>query len=159
MCACAPGYSLGVIAIVTEADLVELLPMMRGYCDFYDVHPSDAALLALSRALIADPQREGVQLIARDADGRALGFATIFWTWSTLSASRVGVMNDLFVEPAARGLRVGEQLMAACLEQCRAHGADSLEWQTARENTTAQRLYDRVGGRRAQWLDYSLKVE
>jgi hypothetical protein len=38
---------------VTEADLAELLPLMRGYCDFYEVAPSDEALLALSRALIA----------------------------------------------------------------------------------------------------------
>ena len=40
---------------VAEADLTELLPLMRAYCDFYEVAPSDEALLALSRALIADP--------------------------------------------------------------------------------------------------------
>ena len=45
---------------------------MRGYCDFYEVAPGDEALLAMSRALIADPAREGVQLIARGADGRGL---------------------------------------------------------------------------------------
>ena len=32
------------ISTVTEADLAELLPLMRGYCDFYSVAPSDAAL-------------------------------------------------------------------------------------------------------------------
>ena len=73
---------------VTEGDLADLLPLMRGYCDFYEVGPSDDDLLAMSRALIGDPEREGVQLIARDPDGRAVGFATIFWTWTTLSASR-----------------------------------------------------------------------
>ena len=49
---------------VAEPDLGELLPLMRGYCDFYEVSPSDEALLALARVLIADPEREGVQLLA-----------------------------------------------------------------------------------------------
>ncbi len=92
-----------MIATVTEADLPDLLPLMRGYCDFYEVSPPDDALLELSRTLISDPDHEGVQLIARDDDGQAVGFATVFWTWSTLSASRLGVMNDLFVAEGARG--------------------------------------------------------
>ena len=148
-----------VIAEVTEADLPELLPLMRGYCDFYEVDPSDADLLAMSRALIDDPEREGVQFIARDGDGRATGFATIFWTWSTLSASRIGVMNDLFVDERSRGTGVAEDLIAACAERCRERGATSLDWTTARDNHRAQRLYERVGARRDErWLDYSLGV-
>jgi GNAT superfamily N-acetyltransferase len=147
-----------MIAPVTETDLPELLPLMRGYCDFYEVDPSDEALLAMSRALIADPDREGVQFIARD-DGRGTGFATIFWTWSTLSCSRIGVMNDLFVDPRSRGTGVAEALIAACAERCRERGATSLDWTTARDNHRAQRLYDRVGARRDErWLDYTLAV-
>lgn len=141
---------------VTEADLPELLGLMRGYCDFYGVAPSDEALLDLARALLAGPQREGVQVIARGADGAALGFATVFWSWSTLSAARLAVMNDLYVSPHARGARIGEALISACLDEARAHGAARLGWQTALDNTTAQRLYDRVGGRRSTWLDYEL---
>ena len=148
-----------VIATVTEDDLPDLLPLMRGYCDFYEVAPPDEALLAMSRALIADPEREGVQVIARDDDGRATGFATIFWTWSTLSASRIAVMNDLFVDERSRGSGVAEGLIAACAERCRERGATSLDWTTARDNRRAQRLYERVGARRDErWLDYSLGV-
>ncbi|HXD58000.1 MAG TPA: hypothetical protein VN606_08775, partial [Thermoleophilaceae bacterium] len=67
---------------VTTDDLAELLPLMRGYCDFYEVSPGDDELLDMSRELIADPEKEGVQFIARDDEGRAVGFATLFWTWS-----------------------------------------------------------------------------
>jgi GNAT superfamily N-acetyltransferase len=144
---------------VTEADLPDLLPLMRGYCDFYEVDPSDDDLLAMSRALIADPEREGIQVIARDDGGRAIGFATIFWTWSTLSGSRIGVMNDLFVAEAARGSGIAEALIAACAERCRERGATSLEWTTALDNHRAQRLYDRIGAQRDErWLDYTLEV-
>jgi hypothetical protein len=62
------------IAAVTASDLGELLPMLRAYCDFYQVDPSDDRLLALATALIDDPD-EGVQLIAR-GDDAPLGFAT-----------------------------------------------------------------------------------
>jgi GNAT superfamily N-acetyltransferase len=149
-----------MIAVAGEDDLAELLGLMRGYCDFYAVAPSDAALLAMSQALIADPAQEGVQLIARDDDGEraAVGFATIFWSWSTLGAGRIGVMNDLFVLPAARGRGVGERLIDGCLERCRDHGASVLCWQTALDNHRAQALYDRVGARREEWLDYWLPV-
>jgi GNAT superfamily N-acetyltransferase len=148
-----------VIATVTEADLPELLPLMRGYCDFYEVDPSDDALLAMARDLIADPHKEGVQLIARDDSRRAIGFATVFWTWSTLSASRIAVMNDIFVEASARGGGVADALIAACAERAREHGATSLDWTTAHDNERAQKVYDRVGAQRdARWLDYSLAL-
>jgi GNAT superfamily N-acetyltransferase len=148
-----------VIVVVSEADLPELLPLMRGYCEFYEVDPPDEALLALARTLIADPEHEGLQLIARDDDGAAVGFATIFWTWSTLSASRLGVMNDLFVTERARGGGVADALIEACAERCRERGATSLDWQTAHTNKRAQAVYDRVGARRDdRWLDYSLDV-
>jgi GNAT superfamily N-acetyltransferase len=148
-----------VIATVTEADLPELLPLMRAYCDFYEVEPTDEALLSMSRQLIADPAKEGVQLIARDDSGGAVGFATIFWTWTTLSASRLAVMNDLYVAADARGGGVADALIGACAERAREHGATSLDWQTANDNHRAQKVYDRVGAQRdARWLDYSLAI-
>jgi GNAT superfamily N-acetyltransferase len=140
---------------VGEADLDALLPLMRAYCDFYEVSPSDEALLAMSRTLIADPGREGVQLLAR-ADGRAIGFATIFWSWATTSAERIGVMNDLFIAEEARGMGVAEELIEACRAECAAHGAGKLTWQTAPDNERAMKVYDRVGARREQWIDYWL---
>ena len=146
------------IARAGEGDLPELLALMRGYCDFYAVAPTDAALRALARVLIADPEREGVQLLGRDAAGAAGGFATLYWSWSTAAAARIGVMNDLFVAESARGRGLAEQLIAACMRECAARGAVALEWQTAPDNARAQAVYDRVDGRRERWLSYSLDV-
>ena len=148
-----------VITRVGEEDLEELLPLLRAYCDFYEVSPSDEALLAVSRALIADPEHEGLQLIARGPDGRAVGFATVYWTWQTLSAARLAVMNDLFIAPAARGSGLADRLIAACRERAAEHGARELAWQTAKDNYRAQKVYDRIGGSKSEWLDYSLPVE
>jgi len=147
------------IAEVTEDDLADLLPLVRAYCDFYGVAPADDDLLAVSRALIADPQREGLQLLARDGDGRPAGFATLFWSWSTLSAARKAILNDLFVVPDRRGSGLAEKLIEVAREHAREHGAAEMGWQTAMDNLRAQAVYERVGAAREEWLDYALPTE
>lgn len=146
------------ITLVGEDDLSQVLPLMRSYCQFYEVNPSDADLLRMSRSLIADPSGQGLQLVARDGSGASVGFATLVWTWSTLRASLIGVMNDLFVVPESRGQGVADDLISACFERCRARGASVLSWQTAKDNHRAQAVYDRMGATREEWLDYSLNV-
>ena len=143
------------ISTVGQPDVPELMPMLRAYCDFYRVEPSDERLAALVSALIDNPA-EGVQLIARDGDGTPLGFATIYWTWQTLYAARVGVLNDLFVVPASRGSGAGRTLIERCLELCRERGAGKLVWETAPDNAVAQRLYDGIGAEKSTWLTYEL---
>jgi len=141
---------------VEAGDLDELLVLMRAYCDFYEVSPPDADLLDVARALLDDPTHEGLQLLARDPDGRAAGFATLYWSWSTTSACRIGVMNDLFVASAARGSGLAERLIERCRGECARRGARRLVWQTAPDNLRAQAVYERVGATREQWTDYWL---
>jgi GNAT superfamily N-acetyltransferase len=147
------------IARVGVSDLDDLLPLMRAYCDFYSVSPSDEDLIGMSRALVDDPEHEGLQLIARGVDGAAAGFASLFWTWDTTTGGRIAVMNDLYVDSQARGHGAGTELIEACRTQARRRGARRLAWQTALDNTRAQSVYERLGGERAQWLDYSLPVD
>lgn len=144
---------------VTSDTLGLIQPLMRSYCDFYGVHPEDSELLRLSEALAADPS-EGIQFVARarGATPAAVGFATVFWSWSTLSASRIGVMNDLFVDQRHRGGGVAEALIKACSDACRGRGATHLTWQTALDNHRAQAVYDRVGATQERWLDYSIEI-
>ena len=145
------GLSIDTVGV---ADTPELMPMLWAYCDFYRVDPPDDRLLALVTALIENPD-EGVQLIAR-GDGRPLGFATIYWTWQTLHAARVGVLNDLYVQPAARGSGTGRKLIERGLQLCRECGAEKLVWETAPDNAAAQRLYDGIGASKSTWLSYEL---
>jgi GNAT superfamily N-acetyltransferase len=144
------------ITLVTEEDLADLLPLARAYCDFYEVEPTDDALRSFSWVLLAEPAGEGVQLIARDDGGAPIGYATLYWSLSSLSASRIAIMDDLFVHPGARGTGVAEVLIEECRARAKRHGATTLNWQTAKSNLRAQRVYERAGARRAEWLDYSL---
>jgi GNAT superfamily N-acetyltransferase len=144
---------------VREEDLADLLPLMRGYCDFYEIDPSDERLLRLSRMLLENPEHDGLQLLVRDPrSGVAIGFATLYWTFSTHATDRIGLMNDLFVEEFARGTGVADSLIAACADECRARGAAELVWQTAKDNARAQAVYERMGAERSEWLDFTLAL-
>jgi GNAT superfamily N-acetyltransferase len=135
-------------------DVDELVSLLRAYCDFYEASPTEADLRALAAALIDDPETEGVQLLARDRTGRPAGFATLYWSWSTTHACRIGIMNDLFVAESARGHGLAEKLISACRVECARRGAGRLTWQTAPDNARAQAVYSRVGATREQWVDY-----
>ena len=142
----------------TEGDLAALLPLMRGYCDFYEASPTDEGLEQMARALIAAPDSEGMLLVARDGGGAPVGFAAVGWKWSSLRAARVAIMEDLFVSPDARRGGTGQALIEACAERARANGAPALLWETALDNKRAQSVYDRVGAIGEPWLEYELEL-
>jgi GNAT superfamily N-acetyltransferase len=141
-----------------EADVGDLLPMLEAYCEFYEVDPGRERLERLVRTLLEEPD-EGAQFIARDGAGEPAGFATVYWTWTTLRADRVGVLNDLFVRPQFRQHGVGRALIYACLELARDRGVPGLAWDTAPDNAVAQRLYDSLPEvSRSEWISYRLDV-
>ena len=146
------------IARVTAGDVGEVMPLLRGYCEFYEAAPSEAALRGVCEALLEAPDTAGIQLVARLDEGTAVGLATLLWTFSTLNAGPIGLMNDLYVAPAARGRGIGAKLIEACAGECMHHGAIALEWYTAPSNKRAQAVYDRTGASREEWINYSLPV-
>ena len=75
-----------------------------------------------------------------------------------LRGARVALLDDLFVEPDARGHGLADRLIGACGDWGREREAVSLEWQTALDNDRAQAVYDRIGAKSSRWLDYELPL-
>jgi GNAT superfamily N-acetyltransferase len=143
----------------THTDLPALLPLLRGYCEFYEANPSDEGLDRMARAIIAAPEDEAFLLVATDeADGEVVGFAACGWKWSSLRAARIVILEDLFVAPEARGKGHADALIEATAAAARRHSAPAVTWLTAPDNLRAQAVYNRVGGRASPFLEYDLDV-
>ena len=126
------------------ADVDLVAPLFDAYRQFYQ-RPSD---LALARAFLAERlDREESVIFVAERDGRAVGFVQLYPLFSSTAArpSRLWLLNDLFVAPAARGGGVGHALMEQARRLAEETGAVGLELATARTNVGAQRLYESLG--------------
>jgi GNAT superfamily N-acetyltransferase len=142
----------------TESDLPALMPLLRGYCDFYEADPNDEGLEEMARALITAPEDDGFLLVATGGSGEVVGFAACGWKWSSLRGARIVVLEDLFVVEAARGAGHADELIEATAGVARRNGASAVTWLTAPDNRRAQAVYERVGGRAETFLEYELET-
>jgi GNAT superfamily N-acetyltransferase len=145
------------VRALRPAELEAALPLIAGYQRFYLARPDDERNRAFFRRFIA-PSDQGFLLGAWEED-RLVGFATIYWTHSSTRAADVALMNDLFVAPAGRGKGVGRALIEGCVAAARDRGCAHLEWYTATDNVTAQRLYERTGAERSAWFAYEIPLD
>jgi len=89
---------------------------------------------------------ESVILLAH-LEGEAAGFTQLYPAFSSVSATRTWILNDLLVLPEARRHGVARALLSAASDFARDDGALRLELET--DNVTAQALYHAMG-----WTTY-----
>jgi len=145
------------IAPIRDDQFEELLPLIAAYQRFYEVEEIDEGRNRTFFRRFLAPSEDGLLLGAR-RDGRLVGYACLYWHFSSLEAVESVLMNDLYVDEGARGVGVGRALIEAAAEVARKRGAPLVEWATAPDNHTAQRLYDSTGAERSEWFSYELRV-
>jgi GNAT superfamily N-acetyltransferase len=140
---------------IQAGDRAEWNPLWAGYLAFYETTiQAEVTELTWTRLTKAD----GISgLLAIDIEGHAIGFAHFIFHPTTWSTSATCYLEDLFVVPAARGKRVGRQLIAAVADAARAKRARSVYWQTEEFNGTARRLYERVA-KRTPFIRYRIDL-
>jgi GNAT superfamily N-acetyltransferase len=140
---------------VTKAQFERLLPMIAAYQRFYEAENIDEERNRAFFARFIDPSEDGM-LLGAWHDGELLGYACLYWSFTSIAPGETVLMNDLYVDPSIRGKGVGRTLIEASTAVARERGAARLEWMTARTNATAQRLYDSTGAKRSEWVEYEL---
>ena len=129
--------------IRAQAKDVDLIaPLFDAYRQFYKA-PSDveAAHQFIFERLTKD---ESVIFIAMDGD-RALGFIQLYPLFASVALQSLWLLNDLFVDPAARKHGVGEALMKHAEQFAHETGSRGLFLRTATDNFPAQKLYEKCG--------------
>ncbi len=145
------------ISPVAVEEFERLLPLIAAYQRFYEVEEIDEERNRTFFRRFLAPSEDGLLLVAR-RKGELVGYACLYWHFSSLEACECVLMNDLFVSENARGEGVGRALIEATAEVARERGVPFIEWSTAPDNHTAQRLYDSTDAERTEWFSYELRV-
>ncbi|MBL0385172.1 GNAT family N-acetyltransferase [Tumebacillus sp. ITR2] len=141
--------------MVREEDVPALGELMKEYIvDFYQRPEPPKKRLAELIELLREEER-GVQFVA-ERDGKLIGFATLYFTFSTLRAQKTTVMNDLYVVESERGSGAAVALFQQCESYTKSNGYAFMTWETAQDNHRAQRFYEKMGGVKGDWLTYSI---
>jgi GNAT superfamily N-acetyltransferase len=145
------------IGPVTEAQFERLLPLIAAYQRFYEAEQVDDERNRAFLSRFVAPSGDGM-LLGAWREKEMVGYACLYWHFTSLIPAETVLMNDLYVSPNTRGQGVGRALIEASASVARQRGAHHLEWATAPDNETAQRLYDSTGAKRSTWIEYELNL-
>lgn len=141
---------------VAPDDNEQWLRLYEGYADHYQTALTEQGV-ANTWGWLHDPDHPLTGLVA-DAGGRLVGLIHFRAMPSPLRGVEIGFADDLFVDPATRGQRIG----AALLESLRDHGRTQnwpvIRWITRDNNYRARGLYDRHAVK-SDWNTYEMACD
>ena len=143
-----------MIEPVSETNLEEVLPLIEQYQAFYQVKDISCAKNRAFFSQFGVDSPNGCLFAFRQA-GSVVGFATVYLSFTSTIAAKVAVMNDLYTCPEYRGKGVGRKLIEHCRVYAAQAGAARLQWVTAPDNETAQKLYDSMETNKSSWCFYT----
>lgn len=106
-------------------------------------HEVEADEAALDAALFGPSPRVFAEIA--EWEGRPVGFSLFFYNFSTFLGRHGIYLEDLYVEPAARGRGIGKALIASLARRCVAEGLGRLEWWVLDWNAPAIEFYRSIG--------------
>jgi GNAT superfamily N-acetyltransferase len=134
---------------IAASDFEAWLPLWAGYNKFYGRSGSTALADDITRMTWSRffDAYEPVHALVAESEGGLLGLVHYLFHRSTTRIAPTCYLQDLFTAELARGRGVGRALIEAVYEKARAAGSSRVYWQTHETNTTAMKLYDKVGER------------
>ncbi|MCU1534847.1 MAG: histone acetyltransferase [Glaciihabitans sp.] len=143
------------IRSLRETDRSDWERLFTAYGAFYETAFTPAILDGVW-AWLMDDRVELRGLVATRNDA-IVGFALFRSVLDTFTAGTSFYLDDLFVDPAARGTGAATALINAIGDYARSRGATVVRWQTAEDNYTAQSVYNRLANR-TTWVTYEKEL-
>jgi GNAT superfamily N-acetyltransferase len=129
--------------------------LYAGYAAFYRVEQTPE-MRATVWGWLMDPAHDVKGFMAL-RDGTPVGIAHYRPYWRPLFAGQGGYLDDLFVDPAARGSGAAQALIGAVADEGRRRGWGLIRWITAENNYRGRAAYDRVAAL-TPWRTYDIKL-
>jgi GNAT superfamily N-acetyltransferase len=146
-----------VIRPATPADIPAILDLIRELA-VYEREPLstvEATERSLHAALFAD--EPAVWAHVAELDGKVVGTAIWFLTFSTWTGRHGMHLEDFVVSEAARGTGLGVALFEELRRICAERGYRRLEWRVLDWNADAERFYRARGAAPiAEWISWRL---
>ena len=139
------------------SDGAALLDLVTALAEYEKLPPPDAhARERLLRDGLGPSPR--YELLFGELDGRAVGYAIFFFTYSTFLARPTLYLEDLFVRPEVRQHGVGGALLRALADTAVREGCGRMEWAALTWNRLAIDFYERLGARALEeWRTFRLE--
>ncbi len=128
---------------LAAADEVEWRRLWTGYLEFYETSVTEEVYRTTFARLLGDDAQDYHGLVA-EQDGKPIGLTHYLFHRHCWRVENVVYLQDLYVDPEARGTGAGRALIEAVYAAGDAAGCPSVYWMTQDFNATARQLYDRV---------------
>ena len=141
------------VRLATEAELEAVTALLVAQLREHHVATPEAKLASAIQEILRHPER-GRILVAIER-GKPVGLAALSFVWPLEHAGRSAWLEELYVEPAARGRGLGTRLLHAALRIAAETGAVAVDLEVDADHQRAARLYAREGFRplaRARWV-------
>ncbi|ANE48138.1 acetyltransferase [Paenibacillus swuensis] len=140
-----------------KEDLQAIAILFNAYRMFYGQETN----LELAETFIRERYdlQESVIFAAKDSNGTLLGFTQLYPSFSSVSAKRLWILNDLYIAEDSRSRGVGRALMEESRLYAIETGSKGITLQTAKDNFLAQHLYESLGYKKeTDFYEYFLKL-
>jgi GNAT superfamily N-acetyltransferase len=131
--------------------------LWQAYHAFYDSEISEAVTAATWARIASDDVPHVGSLIAKQGGGPLVGMLNYVLHDSTWASAPVCHLEDLYVAQDMRGGGIGRALIEDLAERGRKAGWYRVYWNTARDNSQAQTLYNKIA-ERTGWVRYELDL-
>jgi ribosomal protein S18 acetylase RimI-like enzyme len=130
-----------MVRLATADDAADVARLMIGFRNWWRrEEPDDAAFEAGVERLLSDPNTDF--LLGGDP---AAGVCQLRYRFAVWTGTEDCSLEDIFVEPQARGSGLGRALAEAALERARERGCARVELDVNEANPAALALYESVG--------------
>lgn len=137
-------------------DKPQWLPLWQGYLTFYETELApEITDDTWARLMLASGNIFGLGAVNKA--GELIGFTHYLLHGGTWGPGPICYLEDLYVSEAAQGTGAGRALIEALADKGRMSGWQSIYWQTAANNKTAQHLYDKLATR-TDWVRYEMEL-
>lgn len=132
------------ITPATQADVPTILAFIRELADYEKLLDQCVATEADLLKTLFGPRPVAQNIIAR-LDGVPVGHAIFFYNYSTFLAKPGVYLEDLYVQPHARGKGVGKALLNYLVQYAHDNDFGRLEWTVLDWNQPAIDFYEAFG--------------